>query len=105
MKPHPWTSWSIFAILNVVVVERCRCVASTAGRAQGNPLPTSTPDCCCPLVSTDGMNIFLNFADSITLSLIILSTIHPCLLLSLFLSNMYLRQDNQGRVTGTLALR
>ena len=61
--------------LNVVLpVERCRCVASTAGRAPaGVPLPFTTLHCCCHLVSTDGMNIFLNFANSITPSLLIMS--------------------------------
>ena len=42
----------------------------------GVPLPfTTLYYCCCPLVSTNGMNIFLNFANSITLSLIIISLI------------------------------
>ena len=48
----------------------------------GVPLPFTTLHCCCPLVCTDGMNIFLNFANSINSSLLIISLELPVAALS-----------------------
>ena len=41
----------------------------------GVPLPSTTLDYWCPQVSPDCMNIFLNFANLIPLSLIIISLV------------------------------
>ena len=46
------------------------------------PHPFTTLHCCCPLVCTGGMNIFLNFANSITSSLLIISLELPVAALS-----------------------
>ena len=89
MKAHPWTSCSIFATKAARTVP-CWCCAwehfdfDGAGGAlplcgvnswpgKGIPLSFTTLHYCCPLVCTDGMNIFLNFANSITSSLLIIS--------------------------------
>ena len=86
MKAHSWTSCSLFATKAARTVPwwtwghfECNggalplCGVSSW---TGVPLPFTTLDCCCPLVSTEGMNILLNFANSITLSLIIVSLSH-----------------------------
>ena len=86
MKTHPWTNCSLCSTKAARTVPCCCCAwghfeYGGAGVAlplcgvnscPGVPLPFTTHDCCCPLVSTTVMNIFLNFANSITLSLIII---------------------------------
>ena len=57
-----WCRWSVVAVWR----------QQLAGPRGPPPCPTVPLDCCCTLVSTEGMNIFLNFADSITLSLTII---------------------------------
>ena len=82
IKAHSWTSCSLFVIKAGKAVPCCtwghfKCDGGALPLCGVNswpkvPLPFTTLDCCCPLVSTDGMNIFLNFANSINLSLIII---------------------------------
>ena len=78
MKAHSRMSGFLFATKAAWWVCCCawghfECGALPAGPRGPPPCPTVPLDCCCTLVSTEGMNIFLNFADSITLSLTILS--------------------------------
>ena len=90
MKAHPWTSCSIFATKAARTVPCCCCAWGHDDECDGTggplplcgvnrwpgpgvPFPFTTLHCCCPLVCTDGMNIFLNFANSITSSLLIIS--------------------------------
>ena len=83
IKAHPWTSCSLFCTKAAKTVPCCTWGHFECGGGAlplcdvnswpGVPLPFTTLHCCCPLVSTDGMNIFINFANSITLSWIMIS--------------------------------
>ena len=79
LMEHSWTSCSIVATKAARTVPCCctwghfECDGGGAlplcGISSwpdpGVPLPFTTLHCCCPLVSTDGMNIFLNFANGL----------------------------------------
>ena len=62
----------------------------------GIPLPFTTVDFCCSLVSTDSMNIF-NFGNSITLSLFIISLVPPLAVMSRVLGSLPILSDSAAK--------